>query len=52
MASGLKGNEGTFDISISVGLIAFPQNMEAASSLNNNNVTIIIPIRARADVAV
>ena len=49
-ATGLRGSEGSINIPILFGLNEVPQNMENDSS--SNNVTVNIPVGARAAVTV
>ena len=49
-STGLRGDEGFFSIPIQFSVSENAKNREDISTLSNNNVTVTIPVNARATV--
>lgn len=51
-STGIRGDEGSFNISIQLGINNVAKNIENGTSLNNNDVVVNIPVSAKSRVAV
>ena len=49
-STGLRGDEGSFSIPIQFSVTENAKNRENDTTLSNNNVTVTIPVNARATV--